>query len=425
MRIAVVGGGVAGLVTAWLLRTRHEVSLYEQADYIGGHAHTATMTIGEREIPVDTAFITFSADVYPIFSRLLDHLGVASRPAPTSFSCHIDGRDVGWVYGPRRTRFRGASSDDWLKPSFRRMLLDTLRFYRNARELLGDVPRHEAGLTIGAYLERGGYSDDFVSNLLLPGASALWSLPLQACRDLDAAALVAAFNEGGYLSVWNRRQWRTVAGGSQQYVRRLVASLEGRIRLRTEVGRVTRQGTGVLVRDSTGAEDRFDHVVMAAHADQTLRMLADPSEAERQILGRFTYFPNTVHLHHDPSLMPRSRSHWATWNYAGSHHDDPSRPVAHTYWMNRLQGLDDDVPTFVSLNPMRLPHADLVERVIRYEHPTLDPATVAAQKECLRIQGVNRTSFCGACYERWGSHEDAIRSGLSVARSFGADLPWV
>jgi predicted NAD/FAD-binding protein len=420
MRIAVVGGGVAGLTAMWLLRRDHDVWLYEKDGCVGGHAHTATMSFGERRIPVDTAFVMFNTDTYPTFSRLLDHLGVASRPARTSFSCHINGRGVGYVYA--RRRFRPTPSA-WFKLSHHRMVFDTLRFYRKA-PALRNGGACEPGVTIGAYLERQGYSREFVGNVLMPVAAALWSLPLAACADLDAGAFVASFREARFLSIGNRRQWRTVTGGSQEYVKRLASPLHDRIRLRTDVCSVVRDQDGVRVRDSSGAEDRFDHIIFASHADQTLRMLADASEAERAILGGFTYYANTVHLHHDCDLMPRSRAYWATWNYFGNHDDDVNRPVAHTYWMNKLQGIDDRFPTFISLNPLQLPNEGLLERTFRYEHPTLDPATVTAQRELAHIQGKNRAWFCGSCYERGGSHEDALRTGLNVARSFGADLPW-
>jgi predicted NAD/FAD-binding protein len=259
----------------------------------------------------------------------------------------------------------------------------------------------------------------------LPVAAALWSLPLQAVSEIDAAAFVGTFRDAGYLSIWQRQDWLTVSGGSQQYVTKLVSSLDGRLRLRTEVCRVTRQTDRVVIRDATGAEDSFDQVIMASHADQTLRMLGDASEAERRILGSFKYFDNTLYLHHDSSLMPPSRSRWATWNYFARDSDAADRPVSHTYWMNRLQGLDDRLPTFVSLNPFRPPAEHLVERVFHYEHPTLDSATVKAQQVLGQIQGVNRTLFCGACYHRWGSHEDALLTGLRAARTFGADVPWV
>ena len=422
MRIAIVGGGVAGLIATWLLREHHEVFLYQKADYVGGHAHTANLTFRGRPFPVDTAFITFSRERYPVFSRLLDHLGVASLPAPTSFSCSITGQDVSYVYGPQRTRFR-ASLADWRKPEFRRMMIDTLRFFRRAPELLKGHNGAD-NLTIGQYLAREGYSREFAVNLILPVACALWSLPLRAVADFDAKAFVGTFKDAGYLSVWQRQHWRTVAGGSQQYVRRLVADLGNRVRTSTEVTRVCRNEHGVVIRDATGSEDSFDHVVMASHADQTLRMLADASATERRVLGAFSYFPNMLFLHHDTRLMPHSRSRWATWNYFATP-DDDARPVSHTYWMNALQGLDHGLPTFVSLNPLHEPSAHALKAVYQYEHPTLDTASVRAQRELTRIQGVNRTWFCGACYERWGSHEDALRTGLTVARRFGADLPWL
>lgn len=420
MRIAVIGGGIAGLTATWLLQQRHDVLLYEKHNRVGGHAHTATMTRADEQIPVDTAFVMFNTDTYPIFSRLLDHLGVASRRAPTGFSCHIEGRGVEYLYGRRRFRARPSA---WTKRSHHRMVFDTLRFYRNAPSLLNGRG-YPPGVSIETCLERDGYSREFVFDVLMPVAAALWSLPLAACLDIEARTFVASLGEARFLSIGNRRQWRTVTGGSQEYVTRLAASFRERIRLRTNVRSVVREDTHVRIRDSSGSEDRFDHVVFASHADETLRMLDDPSEAERAILGAFRYYGNTVHLHHDRSLMPRSRAYWATWNYFQRHDDDPHRPVAHTYWMNRLQSIDDRFPTFVSLNPLRPPRDDLAERMFHYEHPTLDAATVRARQALPHIQGKNRTWFCGACFERGGSHEDALRTGLQVARAFGVDLPW-
>ncbi|MGH9200041.1 MAG: NAD(P)/FAD-dependent oxidoreductase [Vicinamibacterales bacterium] len=427
MKIAVVGGGVAGLTAAWLLRKDHDVCLYEKDSVVGGHAHTEHLSFRDREFPVDTAFIQFCTERYPTFSRLLDYLRVPSHSVPTSFSCHIEGRDVQYVYGPQRTRFLARLSD-WRQPAFRRTMWETVRFFRNARELLdhgNGAGNHAHGLTVGAYLEREGYSREFAFNLLLPMAAALWSLPLQACAELDAAAFVGAVSDAGYLSFWRRQHWQTVSGGSHQYVSRLAASLDGRIRTGTEVCRVVRHQDRVVIRDSRGGEDTFDHVIMASHADQTLRVLGDASDSERRILGGFRYFANTLYLHHDLTLMPQSLSRWATWNYfARDDNTDANRPVSHTYWMNRLQGLDENFPTFVSLNPFRPPADDLVERIFHYHHPTLDAATVSGQRSLPQIQGVNRTWFCGAAYYRWGSHEDALCTGLQVARAFGADLPW-
>jgi hypothetical protein len=420
MRIAVVGSGVAGLTAAWLLRQRHDVWLYEQNDYVGGHANTATMAFGQKKIPVDTAFVIFNNDTYPIFSRLLAHLGVESRETATSFSCNANDSGIAYFYG--RGRFLVRRSD-WLKPALYRMVLDTLRFFRRTSVLRGNG-HSETGVTIEAFLRREGYSRHFIDNVLLPQAAALWSLPMAACRELDSHAFVAGFREARFLSVGNRHHWRTIVGGSQEYVNRLVAQLDGRIRLRTGVCSIRRRQDAVAVRDSSGSEDVFDHVILASHADQSLRMLTDASDVERAVLGRFTYYPNIVVLHHDPDLMPALPAHWATWNYFADDIADAHRPVAHTYWMNRLQGIDKRLPTFVSLNPLRRPHDHLIEQSLRYEHPTLDAATVRAQHELSLIQGTNRLWFCGACYERGGSHEDALRSGLHVARSFGVDLPW-
>jgi len=378
------------------------------------------MTYGGRRVSVDTAFVMFNPDTYPTFTRLLEHLGVESRPAPTSFSCHILDRSVGYVYG--RHRFRTAPSN-WLRAPFRRMVLDTLRFYREAHTYANGG--REEGVTIGSLLAREGYSREFIGDVILPIASALWSLPVAACQDLDLRAFVESFAEARFLSIGNRRRWRTVLGGSHEYVRRLVKPFEHRVRLRMAVRSVTRDAVGVRVLDASGAEDRFDHIVLASHADQTLKLLTDASEAERRILGDFTYFPNTVYLHHDRSLMPERRAYWATWNYFASTAHDLNRPVAHTYWMNKLQGIDESVPTFKSLNPICEPEPALLEQRFRYEHPTLDVATVASQRDLPQIQGTSRTWFCGSCFERGGSHEDALRTGLQVARRFGVDVPWL
>jgi uncharacterized protein len=421
MRVAVIGGGIAGLTATWLLQQRHDVWQYEQSEAVGGHAHTTVLRHGDRAVPVDTAFVIFNADTYPTFARLLDYLGVASRPAPTSFSCHISEEGVGYVYG--RRRFRAAPAD-WLKPSFQRMVFDTLKFYRSASTLLERVPSGD-GLTVGHYLEREGYSREFIEHVLLPVASALWSLPLAACHQLEIGAFVSSFVEARFVSIGNRRQWRTVVGGSREYVTRLSALFADRIRLRTPVRSVERDPQGVRIVDGSGAEDRFDQVVFACHADQALQLLVDASEAERCVLSRFTYFPNDVEVHHDHALMPSRRSRWATWNYfASGGADAKTRPVAHTYWMNGLHAIDDAFPTFVSLNPHRRPEETQVEQRFRYEHPTLDPATVKGQRDLAHIQGVHRAWFCGSCYERGGSHEDALRTGLRVAEAFGGSLPW-
>jgi uncharacterized protein len=420
MRIAVIGGGIAGLTVTWLLRGNHDVWLYEKHDRVGGHAHTATMRRGDERVPVDTAFVMFNRNTYPTFSRLLDHLGVASRRAPTGFSCRIESRDVQYIYARRRFR---AKASAWTRRSHHRMVLDTLRFYRNAPSLQNGRG-YPPGVSIGACLERDGYSTEFVFDVLMPVAAALWSLPLAACLDIEAQTFMSSFAEARFLSIGNRHQWRTVTGGSQEYVTRLTASFPDRIRLRTTIQSVVREDTRVRIRDSSGAEDTVDQVVFASHADEALRMLGDPSDLEREILGGIRYYGNTVHLHHDCNLMPKSRAYWATWNYFQNNEDDRHRPVAHTYWMNKLQGIDDGFPTFISLNPFRPPRESLAEGTFYYEHSTLDSAAIKARRALPLIQGKNRTWFCGACYEGGGSHEDALRTGLQVARAFGADLPW-
>ena len=369
MRIAVVGGGIAGLGAAGLLRRHHDVWLYDKNDYVGGHAHTATMRFNGRQVPVDTAFVIFNTDTYPIFSKLLDHLGVASHRAPTSFSCNVDGGGVDFVYGRGRFRVRRI---DWFKPALYRMVIDSLRFFRRASRLTATAPTRVSPSRPSSSGKATAASSSTTSSSLRPQRSGpcrsppvASSMPGRSLRDSAKRgfSLSAIAMNGGP----SRAEAGSTSGSS-------CPPLHGRLRLGTDVCSITRMANAVRVRDASGEESLFDHVIMAAHADQSLRMLSDASEAERAILGGFTYYPNAVALHHDPALMPRRQTHWAAWNYFTSDAVAESRPVAHTYWMNRLQSIDKRLPTFVSLNPFR--HAAPTSgrgHLYRYEHPTSIP----------------------------------------------------
>ncbi len=423
-RVAVVGAGVAGLGCAWLLSKCHHVTLYESASRLGGHSHTVDIGTGDARaggasIAVDTGFIVYNDTNYPNLVALFETLAVPTEPSDMSFSVSLDGG-----------RFEYASSlpggplcqpVNLLRPRFLRMLADVVRFYRHA------LREQKNGTTSGAslrdLLERGGFSEAYWHLHLLPMASAIWSTPVEQILDFDAARFVQFYDEHGLLRFRNRPKWRTVTGGSREYVRRLAAGISGKIRLNAAVRAVRRAPQGVTVLTDQG-EDEFDDIVFATHADQTAAILAESlSDAERRALGAFAYARSDVIVHNDARQMPRRPAAWSSWNYQARTGMDVARSVPVTYWMNRLQNIDPQFPIFASLNPWQAPSEDRVFGRYTYEHPVFSKNTVAAQRALSAIQGQQRTWFCGA-YCGFGFHEDAFKSGIRVARSLGAEPPW-
>jgi uncharacterized protein len=414
MRIAIIGTGVAGMTAAWTLHhAGHELSIFEAGSHIGGHTNTIPIALGGQTYAVDTGFIVFNDWTYPNFIKLLDLLGVPSQPTTMSFSVR-DGRS-GLEYNGTSLNTLFAQRSNLFRPSFYRMIRDILRFGREAPALLaGDDDR----TTLGQYVDRNGYSRQFIENYLLPMGGAIWSAGTAAMRDFPARYFVQFFKNHGMLSVDERPQWRVVKGGSWNYAKALVAPFRERIRLETPVESIRRDLGGVTV-ISKGVHERFDQVVIAAHGDQALQLLGDPTAAEREVLTGFAYTRNEAVLHTDTNLMPRRRRAWAAWNYHLTGNE--SAPVPVTYDMNALQGIDAPERFLVTLNP---PIGIAPERVLRriiYQHPHYTVASVASQKRWAEINGVNRTYFCGA-YWGYGFHEDGVVSGLKVAERFGVGL---
>ena len=417
MRIAVIGTGISGMVSAWLLtRGGHQVTAFEAGSHIGGHTNTVPIEHQGRLYPVDTGFIVYNDRTYPNFIRLLAHLGVPARPTTMSFSVRDDATGLEWNGNSLDTLF--AQRRNLLRPAFWRMVRDILRFGREAPKLLeGDDDR----TTLGEYLDANRYSREFAEWYLFPMGGAIWSAPVGVMRAFPARFFVRFFHHHGMLTVNDRPQWRTVIGGSWSYVAPLVASFRQRIRLDSPVERITRDATGAVVRSRHG-DERFDAVVIAAHAPQALRLLADPTPAEREVIGAFRYQPNLAILHTDDSIMPRRRKAWAAWNYHRS--ADPTALVPVTYNMNILQGLDAPCQFLVTLNRETGIDPAKVLRRIQYQHPEYTVAAVAAQKRRGEVNGVNRTWFCGAYWGN-GFHEDGVVSALAVAGDFGLELPTV
>jgi predicted NAD/FAD-binding protein len=414
LKIAVAGTGISGMAAAWLLSRRHDVTVYERNGRIGGHSHTVTVPGREGEVAVDTGFIVYNERTYPNLTALFDHLGVATAPSHMSFSVSLDGGAFEYA-GNLAGLF--AQKRNVVRTRLWSMLRDVARFYREAVADLEMVER--SAMSLGAYLDARGYGEGFRRDHILPMAGAIWSAAPATLLDFPAATFIRFFDNHGLLQFRGRPQWRTVVGGSRSYVEKLTATFADRIRLRCGIANMVRQGGRVTIRDERGGSDVFDHVVIAAHADEALAMLDDASDAERELLGSFRYTRNRAVLHSDPAFMPRRRAAWASWNHIGA---GDAAPGTVTYWMNRLQPLGDAAPLFVTLNPGRAPAGTLASDV--YDHPVFDAEAVAAQRRLWSLQGQQNTWFAGA-YFGAGFHEDGLQAGLAVAEQLGGvRRPW-
>jgi predicted NAD/FAD-binding protein len=419
--IAVIGSGIAGLSAAWLLQSRHRVTLYERDSRLGGHSNTVdALDGGGRAVPVDTGFIVYNDRTYPNLVAMLRHLGVESHASDMSFAVSVD--DGGFEYSGTDLKGLFAQPANLLRPRFWRMLRDLRRFYGQAPDFLAH-PATDC-VSLGAYLDQHGYSNAFLYDHLLPMGAAIWSTAVEDMRDHPAASFIRFFHSHGLLQILDRPKWRTVTGGARAYVDRLAAPLAGRIRLDAAPVAVRRDPGGVTVVERSGDSARFDQIVIATHADQALALLADPDADERQLLGAFRYARNHAILHTDPGMMPKRRRAWSSWNYARRRGTDGREGVCVTYWMNKLQDLPPERDLFVTLNPVRPPRDGTILRSFDYDHPSYDTAALAAQRSLWSLQGNRRTWFCGS-YFGSGFHEDALQSGLAVAEAVGSvRRPW-
>ena len=414
MKIAIIGSGISGLTSAHLLSRQHQVSVFEAADWIGGHTHTVKVAEGGREYAVDTGFIVFNDWTYPNFIRLLGELGVAYQPTEMSFS--VTDPASGLEYNGNNLNSLFAQRSNLFSPGFWGMLRDILRFNREALDDL-QHGRIAADTTLGRYLALGGYGTRFVDHYIVPMGAAIWSMSLADMLDFPLQFFVRFFKNHGLLSVSNRPQWYVVKGGSSAYIEPLTRRFADAIRLNCPVQRVERDAEGVTVHSAAGSE-RFDKVVFACHSDQALAMLAAPSQAEQDILGALRYADNEVVLHRDTRLLPSRRLAWASWNYRLG--GPRQQPAAVTYNMNILQGLDAAQTFCVSLNQSAaIDPAQVIARYT-YAHPQFSLAGFAAQARVDELQGPQHSYFCGAYWAN-GFHEDGVVSGLRVARALGIE----
>ncbi len=419
-RVAVIGSGISGLSAAWLLGRKLDVTLYESEPRLGGHSNTIMVPTNNGALPVDTGFIVYNERNYPNLVALFREIGVPTAASNMSFAASLEGGKL--EYSGSGLNGLIGQRGNVIRPRFWRMMRDILRFYREAPALLIRADLH--GVSLGEYLDRNDYAPAFVEDHLLPMGAAIWSTTARDMRAYPLLAFVRFFASHGLLSLADRPKWRTVLGGSREYVRRLSANFADNIRLSTAVGNIARKNGRVVVTDTKGHADTFTDVVIATHANQALDLLSDADQQERALLGAFRYTDNQAVLHSDENLMPRRKRVWSSWNYIGEDRDENSQPLCVTYWMNRLQNLDMRHPLFVTLNPTRDIDPARIIGCFDYTHPLFDQHALDAQQQLWRLQGRQHTWFCGA-YFGSGFHEDGLQSGLAVAEALGdVRRPW-
>ncbi|WP_287601145.1 FAD-dependent oxidoreductase [Thiothrix sp.] len=422
-KIAVIGSGITGLASAWLLHKQYDVTLFEKNAYIGGHTHTIDVPEQDRQIPVDTGFIVYNDRNYPNLIGLFAQLGIPTRDTDMSFGFSLNQGELEYSGSSLNTLF--AQRKNLFSLSHWRLLKEIMRFNKVAHRLL-ENPVAVPDMSLGEMLDAHQFSRDMREHYLLPMGAAIWSCPVDTMLAFPALSFLRFFANHGLIDIQNRPQWRTVCGGSSVYVRKLLAEMGDKITIQSGAIRVERNTTQASVFTDTAQHD-FDAVIFACHADEALALLAEPSVEEQRILGCFRYEKNQTYLHTDANLMPVNRKVWSSWNYLATsqpEYANARQQMTATYWMNNLQGLDTTTDYFVTLNPYQLPRDQHIIAEMTYEHPIFDQAAVAAQPQLASLQGQQHSWFCGS-YHRYGFHEDAIASAVKVCADFGVTPVWV
>ncbi len=415
MRIAIIGSGIAGLGASYLLKNNVDVHLFENDNRFGGHSNTVEVDFGGVKVAVDTGFIVYNPLNYPNLVSLFAHLGVATQETDMSFAVSLNG-------GQREYEgsIKGllAQPANLTQPRYWSMLAELVRFYRSAPRTAYDGPINES---LGAFVVRQGYSDAFVADHLLPMGAAIWSCTSGMMLDFPVRSYMRFLENHKLLNFVDRPQWRTLTGGSREYVRRILAALGPNIHKSTHISGLRRAQGGVVLSIAGQGDVWFDKVILAAHADQSLALITDASGLEREILSSFRFQENRAVLHSDPVLMPKRQAAWGSWNYVtGSDHDGG---LCLTYWMNRLQSIDQAYPLYETLNPHIEPDSDLIHAEFSYDHPVFDERAILAQARLPEIQGHDNLFFAGA-WTGYGFHEDGLKSAIAIARSLNIEIPW-
>ena len=414
MKIAIIGSGISGLTASYLLNKRHEITLFEKNDYIGGHTHTHDITIGEQTFSIDSGFIVYNEKTYPNFIKLLDILNVERQKTTMGFSVKSEVKNLEYAGNSLKSLF--TQKRNYFRPSFLRMLADIIRFNKKAKTQMSMSPQ----VTLGQYLDQNLFSESFINHYIIPMGAAIWSTTTKLMMDMPALFFIRFFNNHGLLQIKDRSGWWVIKDGSKEYVKKIIEPFQERIRVKSEIKTIKRSaGKIIITHTAKGDEEIFDAVVIGTHSNQALKLLADPTEKEHEILGAIPYQTNSALLHTDTSILPKRKLAWASWNY---HLDqDEHKPVMLTYNMNILQRLDCDETFCVTLNSNDLIDQNKIIKELNYEHPLFTHESIKAQARKNEISGVNNTYYCGA-YWRNGFHEDGVVSALDVCKNFGIEL---
>lgn len=416
--IAVIGGGVAGIVAAYLLQDNHDVTLFEKNEYVGGHTHTITIPSGDdRGVNVDTGFIVMNDRTYPLFTRFLDSLQVQRSETNMSFSYYC--KRTGLQYGSSTMNSMFAQRQNLLKPSYWHFLYEIMRFFKVVRRQLENTGMQ--GLSLGDFLEREGFSSSLRDQYVLPMSAAIWSASYSDMGEFPMASFARFYENHGLLSVNDHPQWFFIKGGSHTYVKAFLKQFPGKVVTEAPVKSVMRHEKGVGVRMKDGIEMTFDRVVIATHADEALQLLADPSDHERDLLSVWRYSENQTVLHTDTSFLPPNKRAWSSWNAIRESGHGNTSPITLTYDMTRLQNLDTRQTYCVTLNPAKPIDPSLIVASMTYTHPVFDFPAMKTQPLLDQLNGNRNTWFCGS-YFGYGFHEDAVRSAVAVGKAMGVEL---
>ncbi len=417
MKIAIIGTGISGLSTAFLLQPYHEITVYEKNDYLGGHSCTIEIETEGDKIPVDIGFIVFNKKNYPNLSSMFSYLNIPIAKSSMSFGVSIDD---GWLeYGTERLLDIFSQPRNLIRPQFIRMILDIYRFNAFAKKYV----QKNSECTIGECIAELNLGEWFTQYYLLPMSGAIWSTPSSRMLEFPADTLIEFFDNHGLLSISEQPQWYTVEGGSREYVQRLSEPFSHRVQLGRTLKSISRSTGFLTLTEDNGTQDQFDQIVLACHSDQALQLIEKPTPEEENILGNIKYQRNRVVLHEDISFMSKRKGSWSSWMYLGNRQHKDDGPISLSYWMNNLQPLKTSRPFIVTLNPAREPATELIRHDCVFEHPEFNQLAVRSQKKIDEIQGKNGLWFCGA-WAGYGFHEDGITSAMSVAQALGAEIPW-
>jgi predicted NAD/FAD-binding protein len=414
-KIAIIGSGISGMGAAYgLHQAGHNITLFEKNGRLGGHSRTINITENNTKIPVDTGFIVFNYRNYPHLTAMFDHLGVAVEKSDMSFGVDINN---GWLQYSSKNIFR--RPQNIFRVAYWKMLFDVIKFNKYAAHYLNK----STDVTIRQCLDEMGMGKWFRDYYLQAMGAAIWSCPISKIQNFPAKTFIRFFQNHGLLTVTDQPQWYTVSGGSIEYIKKITANFQNKIKLSSGVKKVERHENGVTIITDDGTRSKFDHVIFACHADQAFKMLDNPTNQEKEIISAFTYQDNKVVTHRDLNFMPTDKSCWASWVYLSQKLEDKNDSVSLSYWMNNLQNFKTDRPVIITLNPETMPDESLIDDVHHFDHPVFNRAAIDEQEKIDSLQGLSNCWFAGA-YQRYGFHEDGLLSAVNVLTKMGVDIPW-